>query len=478
MQTTGLSLDQAPPIGVPFGFFITGLVWALVAGLLLLFTTGQGLLQSRWNPEVVALTHLFTVGFLLTTMMGALFQVLPVVAGTPVKAVRFWSKLILFLQSFGTAGFIYALATGGIAHSSLFVSSLIAGVFIFIGLLFSSMYKKSIKPPAAKGIKLAILGLLITVILGGTLVALLRGMGLGQADYMSPTVLRITPVLADLHLLQGLLGWAFLLIVSVSYQVIPMFFVTSPFPAYFTKYFGGGVFVFILINMFCAVGASQFNLPILGLARYLTTLPLALYAVFLLLLVGRRKRKVPDVSLLFWKMSAWLTLAAVFLWVALSLPYQSIFGAWAIPELITKRLEVVLGVLFVAAISGVILGMQQKIIPFLIWFHLQSQLMKSVKVAKSSNSKVLISIPTMKEIVSDGASKRVFYLYVVTLVIIIWGILVDDSSFGGTNLVIKIAALLLLVLFSLQLWNCVGGLLIYQRIGRRISKNINAPERL
>ena len=75
-----LSYDQSPPIAAPFRFFLTAPVFGILAGLLLLWE-GPDMLAARWTPGVLALTHLMTIGFMLQVMLGALIQILPVVAG-------------------------------------------------------------------------------------------------------------------------------------------------------------------------------------------------------------------------------------------------------------------------------------------------------------------------------------------------------------------------------------------------------------
>ena len=75
-----LSFDKAPPFAAPLRFFLTAPLFSLAAGLLLLFV-GPDLLASRWTRGLLAATHLITVGFMLMVMLGALIQILPVVAG-------------------------------------------------------------------------------------------------------------------------------------------------------------------------------------------------------------------------------------------------------------------------------------------------------------------------------------------------------------------------------------------------------------
>ena len=83
LSTAGLSLEQAPPIGVPFRFFLTAPLFTLAAGLLLAWQ-GEDLMASRWTPGALTGAHLIALGFLSQVMCGALFQMLPVLAGSRV----------------------------------------------------------------------------------------------------------------------------------------------------------------------------------------------------------------------------------------------------------------------------------------------------------------------------------------------------------------------------------------------------------
>jgi hypothetical protein len=62
-KSTELSLDQAPPIGVPMRFFLTTPLFAIAAFALLLWQDPD-LLFSRWNPALLGATHLLTLGYM------------------------------------------------------------------------------------------------------------------------------------------------------------------------------------------------------------------------------------------------------------------------------------------------------------------------------------------------------------------------------------------------------------------------------
>ena len=59
-----LSFEQAPPISVPYRFFLTAPWFGVAAGLLLAFM-GEDMLASRWTPGALAGTHLLVAGFML-----------------------------------------------------------------------------------------------------------------------------------------------------------------------------------------------------------------------------------------------------------------------------------------------------------------------------------------------------------------------------------------------------------------------------
>ena len=73
------SYDATPPISAPLRFFLTAPVFGLLLGVLLLGIDPDALL-SRWSWPVLAGTHLLTLGMLAPVMVGALIQMLPVVA--------------------------------------------------------------------------------------------------------------------------------------------------------------------------------------------------------------------------------------------------------------------------------------------------------------------------------------------------------------------------------------------------------------
>ena len=126
-----LSLEQAPPYHVPLRFFVTAPVFAMVAALVLMFA-GPAAFASRWSPALLAVTHLLTLGYVSMVMLGAMLQMLPVLAGVPVRRVVFIGSTVHLFIVTGSL----LLAGGFLWHQSSLL--LAAAGLLATGLVFCS----------------------------------------------------------------------------------------------------------------------------------------------------------------------------------------------------------------------------------------------------------------------------------------------------------------------------------------------------
>jgi hypothetical protein len=76
------------PLSVPLPFLLTGAGAAALFGLLLPWIIPQAI-QAPGFPHVLALVHLVTLGWLTMTIMGASFQLVPVIVVAPLRTTRF-----------------------------------------------------------------------------------------------------------------------------------------------------------------------------------------------------------------------------------------------------------------------------------------------------------------------------------------------------------------------------------------------------
>jgi hypothetical protein len=88
-----LNYELAPSPATIFGCLLPAPWLGLVAGLLLAFGSASGL-PDRFAPLTLAVTHSLVLGMLMPVMIGALFQLMPVVAGQTVAAARYISPLL------------------------------------------------------------------------------------------------------------------------------------------------------------------------------------------------------------------------------------------------------------------------------------------------------------------------------------------------------------------------------------------------
>ncbi|MEO8600318.1 MAG: permease, partial [bacterium] len=195
-----LSFDQTPPVSVPLRFFLTAPVFAIIASLLLIWYGPQAL-ESRWVPLTLTLTHLLTLGFLATAMVGAVVQILPVVAGVHLPRAQLTAGIVHFFLVVGTAALAGAFL---LAQPLLFKLALLFLGFAFLWLLGASVFglwRVSDASATLWAIRLALIALLVTVILGATLASVFAWtFGLPLVE------------LTDMHARWGLLGWVGLLV--------------------------------------------------------------------------------------------------------------------------------------------------------------------------------------------------------------------------------------------------------------------------
>ena len=62
MFNQGLSLDQAPPISIPFRFFLSAPIFGVLLGFVFLFSPYLDI-TNQYTPIAIASVHLFTLGY-------------------------------------------------------------------------------------------------------------------------------------------------------------------------------------------------------------------------------------------------------------------------------------------------------------------------------------------------------------------------------------------------------------------------------
>src|SRR3974390_166344 len=92
---------NAPLVALPLAFILTG-VGALCVGAIWLALHPELLATYHYNQYVIAVTHLFVLGWILSIVMGAMYQLVPVALETRLHSER----LAWWHFAFHVAGFI------------------------------------------------------------------------------------------------------------------------------------------------------------------------------------------------------------------------------------------------------------------------------------------------------------------------------------------------------------------------------------
>lgn len=390
MKRSGLSLDQAPPEDIPFRYFLTAPLFGVLAGALIMWQ-GQSLFQNTWHFPTIALTHLITLGWLAMIMIGALYQMVPVLVGGHVPSIGLarWvhATLVLGVLAF-VVGFLWTVEWAFL-WASIF---LLAAFSIFLVQLLISLFRVKADRPTVLAMRISIISLALTVLLGLLM--------LGQFfNWWSLPHDRI--LLKNLHLTLGLLGWLGCLVLGVAFHVIPMFFLAEGFPT---------VSAWRILYAFFAslVGlAISIHWSFPTFVKLLATLPV-LFGTFwfvycLRTLFRRRRRKNVDSTLRFGQQSVIAALVSMLCMVLyLILPQEQLLFVFGLVLLLGFAVPATNGMLY-------------KIVPFLIWLHRFSSLVGKVKV------------PLMKNIAPDPPARRQWQLSLAAMVVLLSGVLLQQD---------------------------------------------------
>ena len=379
---TNLSLQQNPPFSVPARFFITAPLFGIGAALVFLFY-GSGMLVSRWSPGMLAATHALVLGFFATVMLGALQQILPVVVGVSIRHPKRVAGIVHLLWVTGITLLIGAFLWP--ANNLFYIAVIVLGsaIVIFVGTILMSLQRAPTHSEATPGIKLAVSSLFITLVLGVVLI-------FGHTGVIP----LFRPGLTNLHMSWGLIGWIAMLVMSIAWQVVPMFQITPPYPKWLRKKAASFFLILLLAKSLISFVSDSPVLSLLDLTvDILIAAGLLVFALSTLHLQRQTRRKVYDNHRYFWRLSMINLIIVVILWALAEISGNPLFGLLA-------------GVLFLMGFAmSVVTGMLLKIIAFLVWLHLQK-----VREEAGKSLRHIIKVPKMKEVISSRSSNSLIVI--------------------------------------------------------------------
>lgn len=420
MFNQGLSLDQAPPINIPFRFFLSAPFFGVLMSFIFFFVPFNEL-SNQYSHSSIGLIHLFTLGILSMIIFGAMQQMMPVLAGAIIKKPRLFANIVHSSLVLGTLflSFSFILEMKFLLHIAvLFLSIAFLTFFILsINLLFNVKYLTS----TVKAMRLFSIAGIITLCFGLYLAISHISLNFDENYY----------IFVFLHILFASFGFALLIIMGVSFQVIPMFYVALDFP----KFIQNKTPLILFILLFISAIFFYFDMNFLILKVAFVVL-IASFSFYGLKSLNNRRRPVFDATLWYWKLSLSSLIIAMIIWLF------NLFES-----------NYLLAIVFAFGfLYSLLQGMVYKIIPFLSWFHL--------------SSKGYFKLPTIREFIDERYIKIHFFVHLISIIFFI-------LSYFENNF-IYMASILFLISNILFLINCLNAVKKYTAIAKTDPMDLSA----
>ena len=447
-----LAFNRSPPLSVAFRFFLNVPAFLMLAAIGLAWVGLNGGDYIRWNPMVLAVTHFLTLGVLASAMLGAMMQILPVAAHIHVLCARVTSFCVHAGLVVGTLSLAFGFIGGvplfhGVAMILLAVAFLLFLAAVVGGLIRDWPKRSPGSTEVLGAVRLAMVALATTISLGVYMAGLRANVwstGMTQAGAWLHS-------LPNLHVVWGLAGWVGLLVVGISYQVIPIFQATELYPKRLTDTLAP--LVFLLLTLVTLSGTWQLHaghsMPFIQ--KWGATLLAGGFVVYSLTttwLLWKRKRPKPEPTTWFWH----LAMAALFLAAGLG-----IFRVWA-PGVTSAKQEMLLGTLWILGFGvSAVNGMLYKIVPFLLWHNAQRRASVAVPF-----------MPKVRQFIAEEAAMRQFIAHLCAVVLL--------AAAGLVPVLLVSGALALAVSASMLAWNMGRALRLYTNTCKRIDAGLaNMP---
>ena len=341
----GLVAGNAPPLRLPAEHFAAALAFWLAGAAGLVWVAPELAAGAFPLPRVVAVAHLFTLGWITTSIQGALYQFLPVALGVPIRSTRI-AHACFALYVPGLALFVGGLAAGSHPLRMAGAATFGTALLLFVGNLAATLRRAPERTLTWWALAGAATSLLATAVLGISLTGNLHWGYLGAERFLAVGV----------HLHVAVAGWVMMVMVGVAHRLLPMFLLSHGAPE------RPGQAALALLG--AGVGgllAFHHGLvpPVLWTIAALLAGGLAAFLVQAALFFRHRRKPALDPGL---RLAA---VALAFLGVALALAPVFLARGLAAPRIATAYgIALVLG-----GISLFVAGFYYKILPFLAWFH-------------------------------------------------------------------------------------------------------------
>jgi hypothetical protein len=345
-----ISQQFAPPFKLVSSFFISALLMFFIS-IALLFTFDITLLHTQ-STMVLSWVHLYLLGFVMMSIFASMAQLLPVVLEVEhfsidlyyvVNPLLFIGTVLIFL---GFYKYPILLSYGGVI---VFIS-----FFIFLFESFLTIKKVEKLNFLSSTVFVAN----IFLFLGLVVAILLSFVYTGALDFDLKALM-----LSHIYLV--FVGYLGITIISMSYILIPMFWLSHSFNNIYLKI----AFYKISIGVVLVVFSQLIDISFFKYFGYLEVLLGFIFYIYQLYLIFKTKvRKQKDIYYLY------IVFAVISFILAL------ILSCFYFVYLNDYILSIAGFVFLIGFLSPIITAHLYKIVPFLVWFHRFSSLVGKQKV--------------------------------------------------------------------------------------------------
>lgn len=399
----GLVTANAPPLRLPAKHFAAALAFLTGGAAGLALVAPEIASGAFLAPRVIAVVHMFTLGFIATSIFGALYQFLPVAVGAPIRSMRVADASFALLVA-GIPTFVLGLAG---PWPNLIPAG--AGALALAFALFAINFVATLIGARPRSIT--------WWALSASAVFLLATLGLGLALALDLTtgfagVHRFELLAVHVHV--AIAGWVLLVIVGVGHRLIPMFMLShgaDERPARAAVW---------LLSIGCGLLALSRGGALRVVAGVAVGLGVVAWLVQVVTFYRHRKKRDLDGGMR-------LAMAgAIGIGGALLLAPLALGRGWH-----DTRLLALYGfVLIVGGISLFVAGHYFKIVPFLVWYHRFGS-----RVGKGA-------VPRVSDLYSSRAVHVALGLFVLGVLVTASGIAIAHAGLVRAGALVLLAGVL------------------------------------
>jgi len=223
----GVVTSQSPPFAVPIRYMILGVVCFGVFAVDLALQSGALAAGNPGASSVVAVTHLLTLGALLSFVMGAVYQLTTVAFLIPITSVpaarwNFW------LYALALVGLFFSMDRWWAPGFLIFGFLMVVAIYIYAVVMLDSLFRTKVRGPMFGFVVSAHAYLILAVSVAVLLVLADSGAVPALNAWMGQLIAS--------HILLAMGGFFTFLVMGFSFKLLPMFTLSHGFATWRQKW--------------------------------------------------------------------------------------------------------------------------------------------------------------------------------------------------------------------------------------------------